>query len=148
MALLHNTFGGKRPDITAAQLIGAAAAGVGPVLALAGAKLSDKQRAAADDLKVIALALIGADAVLRVGRNIKDGMVEAAGLATPSEPPLGPLTDDGLHEVPLLGMDPLEAPLEAAEIDAFDDDLTDDLDDEAQAIEREEILGGVDGGGD
>lgn len=148
MSVLHNTFGGKRPDITAAQWIGALAAGLGPVLTLVGTNMSDEQLAAVDDLKVIGLALIGADAFLRIGRNIKDGRVEAAGLAAPGEPPVGP---EGLYEDPLsVTSVPMEAPLEAAEIDAFDeDDLieeTDDLEDHAQAIEREEIAG-VDGRG-
>lgn len=163
MGPLLNTFGGKRPNITAAQWIGALAAGIGPALTLAGTNLSADQLAAVDDLKVVGLGLIGADAFLRIGRNIKDGRVEAAGLAAAGEPPVGPTevpASNGFHVPTLPGMAaPVEAPLAPEEIAALDDgaleagyeedlapgeleeDLTGDLEDHATAIEEEELTG-------
>ena len=159
MAALFNVFGGKRPDITPAQVLGALAAAVGPACSLAGVDLSTAQLAAVDDLKIIGLGLIGADAVLRIGRNVKDGKVEAAGLVAPGEPPIGPVGAEVPYEAPLEGVSaPMEAPLDPAEIDGlydgeygdgdgdyadgdYSEDLVDDLEDDARAIERDELAG-------
>lgn len=92
--MLARIFGGHRPDITPAQVVGGAFASVGPVCVLLGVHLSKIQLGAVDDLKLIALGLIGADAAVRIGRNIKDGKVEAAALSSPTVPP------DAIGDVP------------------------------------------------
>ncbi|HEX8743518.1 MAG TPA: hypothetical protein VF712_10315 [Thermoleophilaceae bacterium] len=161
MALL-NVFRGPRPDITAAQVIGAIAAAVGPVCQLVGIGLSPDQLKAVDDLKVIGLGLIGADAALRIGRNMREGRVRAAALAIPPEPPPAALAAPAFGEAPpeAAEMAFTEAPLEAAEIGGLGeeigiddlgeeigiDDLGDeidvgDLEDEALSIEEEELAG-------
>lgn len=72
---------GDRPDLTPAQLAG----GV-PVLAnLANAfgvfTLSAPQTDSLQMTILYGLALVGGDAAVRFGRNLKDAKVEAAGLA-------------------------------------------------------------------
>lgn len=72
---------GDRPDLTPAQLAG----GV-PVLAnLANAfgvfHMSASQTDSLQQTILYALTLVGADAVVRYGRNMKDAKVEAARLA-------------------------------------------------------------------
>lgn len=150
------------PDITPAQIIGAIAAAAGPVCRLAGIDLSAEQLAAVDDLKVIGLGLIGADAALRIGRNVKEGKVRAAALTPTAPQPVppgahaaGPLPVAPVIEGPGTAM-PVEAPLDPAEIEQLigevdglgdegdspgDDAGVADLDDEARAIEAEELAG-------
>lgn len=79
-------FSGHRPDITPAQAIGGAFAAIGPICVLVGLHLSKNQLGALDDLKLVALSVIGADAAVRIGRNLKDGKVEAAAISAPTAP--------------------------------------------------------------
>lgn len=160
VAALRKVFGGQMPDITPAQVIGAIAAAAGPVCRLAGIDLSAEQLGAIDDLKVIGLGLIGADAALRIGRNVKEGKVRAAALAPTGPQPVPPGATGPIAVAPALeGLGngvPVEAPLDPAEIDELtgevdglddeveasgDDAGVADLDDEARAIEAEELTG-------
>lgn len=61
---------GNMPDITPAQVVAAFFASLLPVLTLAGVDLSLEQIDALSDLKLVALGLVGADAAIRVGRNL------------------------------------------------------------------------------
>lgn len=83
-------LGGSRPDLTPAQL----AAGV-PILAnFAHAfgmfTLSPEQTTSLHDTIAYGLALITADAVVRVGRNLRDARVEAAQAAVAPVAPAAP----------------------------------------------------------
>lgn len=62
-------FKGIMPDITPAQAIAAVFGAVFPVLTLLGVDLSPVQRDAVEQLKYLALGLLGADAAVRVGRS-------------------------------------------------------------------------------
>jgi hypothetical protein len=78
---MQGLFNGKRPDITPAQII----AGIPlfmNVLATYGIwSPSPDEKQALADLLWWALILLGADAAIRVGRNIGDGLA-----ANPMEP--------------------------------------------------------------
>lgn len=148
MAGILNIFRGDRPDITAAQIFGALLVAVGPILQLAGIPLEGVKADAVDDLKVIGLGLMGSDAALRIGRNIKQGKVEAAALTASAPAAAAPApAPSPAAEV---GGGLVEVPLDPMEIDALNGDLgadyaedpdvaTDDLDDEALAIAEEEL---------
>lgn len=90
-----NLVGGHRPDITPAQIIGAAGAALGPVCILVGIHLSKQQIGAVDDLKVIALGLLGADAFLRVGRAHADAKIKAASFGGDGPPKVAVAVGDG-----------------------------------------------------
>lgn len=76
----------RTPDITPAQIIGAVMAATYPLLTLIGVDLSPQQVNALDDLGKIAIGLFGADAAIRVGRNISLKNRLAAGDRDPSYP--------------------------------------------------------------
>jgi L-aminopeptidase/D-esterase-like protein len=105
-------FRGQRPDITPAQVI----AGIPIVGETAHAfgvfTLSAPQQDSLEKVVLWAFALVAGDAVLRVGRNLKDGKVEAAALASPAVP----------HDtvIPVEDLDEVDEDLE----------LADDLEDE------------------
>lgn len=63
-------FKGKMPDITPAQIIAAVFGALFPALTLIGVDLSAEQKDALEELKWLALGLFGADAAIRVGRNV------------------------------------------------------------------------------
>lgn len=101
------TLQGNRPDITPAQLVAAGFAAVQPVCVLVGAHLSTQQVDALGDLRVVAVGLVVGDAAIRIGRNVHDAKVSAAGLVAangkhspPALPPAGAedvvLEEDGL----------------------------------------------------
>lgn len=102
---MFGIFRGQRPDITPAQAIGAIFAAVGPALVLVGVHLDPTQVDALDQLKFVGLGLFGADAVVRVGRNVADGRTQAAAMtAAATAPAIGsgePATvlDDEVHRV-------------------------------------------------
>lgn len=126
--MLRNIFSGNRPDITPAQVIAAVFGAIGPVLTLINVKLAEAQMDALDDLKVIAIGLFVSDAAIRIGRNVKDGKVEAAALLpTGGDAPAGPLTEDDVPE---------EAPFAPEEIEPEADETSDP---EADALTDEEI---------
>lgn len=89
---------GLRPDLTLAQLVGGLASGVPIVLTLLAAfgvfDPTAAQQVALDNATQWAVGfsvlLIGGDAVIRLGRNLKDGKVEAAALTGPTPPPTPP----------------------------------------------------------
>jgi hypothetical protein len=58
------------PSITVPQIIAAVFGALYPFLVLIGVDLSPAAHDALEELKVIALGLFGADAAIRVGRNI------------------------------------------------------------------------------
>lgn len=104
-------FRGPRPDITPAQLV----AGI-PILgeiahAFGVFTLSETQQDSLEKGVLWAFALVAGDAALRVGRNLKDGKVEAAALSSPAVP----------HDTVI--------PVEDLELDE-DLGLVDDLEDE------------------
>lgn len=66
--------------------------GIGPTLVLLGVHLSAAQEGGVNDLKVIALGLFSSDAVVRVGRNIHQGM--AARVALPLATGVNTVTPD------------------------------------------------------
>ena len=143
--MFSKIFGGNRPDITPAQVVGGAFAAVGPVCVLLGVHLSKVQLGAVDDLKLIALGLIGADAAVRIGRNLKDGKVEAAALSSTSTPPDTTKTVTGADTTTTVSVDgrevagavaahvPEEAPLEVEEIESLPPEVSSDP--EADAID-------------
>lgn len=90
-----NIFRGQRPDITPAQAIGALFAAVGPVCVLVGVHLDPSQLDALDTLKFVGVGLFGADAAVRIGRNVADGRTQAAAMlaASTSSPGGEPTTD-------------------------------------------------------
>lgn len=60
----------KTPNITLAQIVGAALGALYPVLTLLGVHLSPGETDALDQLKFIALGLFAGDATIRVGRAL------------------------------------------------------------------------------
>lgn len=75
---LFRVVKGSRPDITAAQIVAAAFAAAYPVCVFFGVDMSPEQREALEEIKWVALGLFGADAALRVGRNMGDAKKEQA----------------------------------------------------------------------
>jgi hypothetical protein len=88
-------LGGTRPDLTLAQLVALLGGGLPVLLTLLAAfgvfDPNAAQREALSDatqwLGLMAVGLFGADAAIRIGRNVKDGRVEAAALAPASAAP-------------------------------------------------------------
>ena len=58
------------PNITPVQIIAVLIGATFPILTLLGVDLSEPQRAAIEELRFIALGIFGADAAIRVGRNV------------------------------------------------------------------------------
>jgi hypothetical protein len=85
-------LGGSRPDLTPAQVVGLVPVLAALLAAFGVYDLSEDQQEALSDAITAALVLFGADAALRAARNHREGKVEAAALATGSEPaaPLDP----------------------------------------------------------
>lgn len=78
------------PVITVPQIVAAIVGAVGPVLLLLGVDLDVRQLAAVDDLKVIALGLFGADALVRAGRSVGIGLQNKnANVVSDGSPPTG-----------------------------------------------------------
>lgn len=97
-------FQGPRPDITPPQLVAMVIAGI-PILAtllraFGVYDLSVEQQKALNDAvtwaAVFAGALIGGDAVLRTGRNIRKGHVEAALVSDPSQNAQNVVVDESI----------------------------------------------------
>lgn len=89
---MTNIFKGSKPDITPAQIVAAVFGAIGPICVLVGLHLSQAQTGAVDDLKLLALGLFGADAAIRIGRNIaagKSGEANAPEGAIDAPPPSG-----------------------------------------------------------
>jgi hypothetical protein len=81
---------GNRPDLTPVQLI----AGV-PIIAellhtFGVYDLSQAQQDSLGKAVTFCFGLLGADAAVRIGRNLKDAKVESMALAQPGEAPVGP----------------------------------------------------------
>lgn len=86
------------PSITLAQIVAALMAAILPVLTLVGVDLSREQVDALQQLTDLAMALVGADAAIRVGRAFNiDGVLKAKAIdalakttaETPQTPPSG-----------------------------------------------------------
>ena len=58
------------PKITLAQIVALVTGAIYPVLVLIGVDLTPEKKKALDDLIVLAVALLGADAGIRIGRNV------------------------------------------------------------------------------
>jgi hypothetical protein len=88
-----NLVKGNMPDITPSQLVAGVIAGIPIIASLLRAfglyDLSIEQQNALNDTvtwaSVFAGALIGGDAIVRTGRNVRKGTVEAALVTNPSE---------------------------------------------------------------
>lgn len=78
---------GLKPDITPAQVVAVLIYGLPQILVLLGVHLGPEQTDALDELRWLALGLIGGDAALRVARNSAGAKVEAAALSAASVPP-------------------------------------------------------------
>lgn len=72
---------GQRPDLTPAQLVGVGLL-VLYVLLVVAFGLTGDAKDAIEDLRLVALALIGGDALIRVGRNYAEGQTVAAAVST------------------------------------------------------------------
>lgn len=139
---LLTIFGGNRPDITPAQVL----AVVVVLVAVVVFKLSEAEALA---LGGLVLALLGGDAATRVGRNIKDGKVEAAALSGTDAPHDLILPAPHPREVEIrshvegTGFPSVEAePLTEEEIEALDEEdgaLDVSSDPEADAIPDEAL---------
>ena len=102
---MNNLTKGPMPDITPPQIVAMVIAGV-PILAtlLRAFGIYDlsleAQQALSDALTwagVLAGALIGGDALLRTGRNLRRGQVEAAQVVSPASPnPILPPEEGGV----------------------------------------------------
>lgn len=126
-------IGGHRPDLTPAQLI----AGI-PILAelLHSFGVYDLSQAQQDSLGktvTFCFGLLGADAVVRVGRNLKDARVESAALSKSSEAPTGPIDPaqpNGEASQGTVAVAPAEEsldPEEISDIEHPDEGLEEDL---------------------
>ena len=90
-----NLLTGPRPDITPSQVVAGIVAGIPILASLLRAfgvyDLSVEQQQALNDTvtwaSVFAGALIGGDAIVRTGRNLRKGAVEAALVAAPDIDP-------------------------------------------------------------
>lgn len=91
---------GNMPDITPAQLVAAFFGGLMPALTLVGVHLSPEQVNALDDLRTVGLGLLGADAAIRVGRNIGSRPLTAPSIVSQFGTTLR--SDEDLDEPPLL----------------------------------------------
>jgi hypothetical protein len=88
-----NLVKGQMPDITPSQIVAGVIAGIPIIASLLRAfglyDLSIEQQSALNDTvtwaSVFGGALIGGDALVRTGRNIRKGTVEAALVTNPSE---------------------------------------------------------------
>lgn len=94
-----NIFRGPRPDITPAMVIAAIFAAAAPICLLIGVDLSSAQLDALEQLRLVAVALVGGDAAIRIGRNYADGKTQAAAhlAAAQAGPPA--LEDPGVVDV-------------------------------------------------
>lgn len=130
----QGVIGGSRPDLTPAQLI----AGI-PILAellhtFGVYNLSQPQQDSLGKGVTFCFALLGADAAVRIGRNLKDGKVESSALLKASEPPVGPTgtaSTDGEPSHVAAEAIVAEAPLdpeEVAGIESLDEGLEDEFD--------------------
>lgn len=99
-----NWIEGPRPDITPPQIVATVIAGVPIVASLLRAfgvyDLSIEEEVALSDTvtwaSVLAGALIGGDAILRTGRNLRKGQVEAALAIGPEVTPETARVDDSV----------------------------------------------------
>ena len=79
-------FRGPRPDITPAQIIGGIPVVAEGLHTFGIYTLSAAQQASLTKAVAYGLALVVGDAAVRIGRNVKDGRVEAAALSAPVAP--------------------------------------------------------------
>jgi hypothetical protein len=102
-----DTMRGKRPDITPAQIVAAVFGALGPVLVLLGVDLDPARDQALDQLKWIALGLFGADAAIRVGRNVGQSAGDDLAVEDPEVEAVSPdeLPDDDEEFASLGGPD-------------------------------------------
>lgn len=113
---------GKRPDITPAQIVGIVPVLAALLSAFGVGDLNPEQKDALESAITYSLVLLGADAFIRIGRNVKDAKVEAAAIAKDGEP-AGPGT---------VGAAPIEAtplvPEEVLGVNGPTDFTPDDID--------------------
>lgn len=129
--MLRGILSGNRPDITPAQIAGLVPVTADLLHAFGVYTMTEAQRTSLTRAVIVGGALIIGDAIVRVGRNVKDGAVEAAALQSEQVPPGAP-TEPG-------GVVPVEAPLDPDEIEA---ELGDELDvDEDDLPSDEEEFG-------
>lgn len=77
---------GARPDLTPAQIVGGVPVLANLLHAFGVFSLTVSQQDSLEQTITYGLALVAGDAVVRVGRNIKDARVESTALAMPGEP--------------------------------------------------------------
>ena len=129
---------GSRPDLTPAQLI-AGIPIIGELLHTFGAyDLSQAQQDSLGKTVTFCFGLLGADAAVRIGRNLKDARVESTAIAQGGEAPIGPIYpsqdyNEPYAEVPEdsavdLGQEEPLTPEEISELDYQDADLDEEPD--------------------
>jgi len=115
-------FKGNRPDITPAQIV----SGVPILAALLNAfgvySLSPEQQDALQTTGIWALGILGADAAIRIGRNVSDiksnAVVAEAATGGVSDPEVDELHPDDVEDV-----SPVDLPTEALGKDTDNDDV-------------------------
>lgn len=131
-------FRGPRPDITPAQVAAAVPVVANLLNAFGVFTLNAQQTDSLQTTVAYGLALVAGDAVVRVGRNIKDARVEAAAVAMPGEPPQAPVEPE--HENLMAAGDDLD---EDPDVDLLPPLLADDdvlaEDRVAEQLEGEEL---------